>query len=256
MLHGGGQGADDFAMGTGMNELADRHQCFVLYPQQSSDANRSMCWNWFDESHRSRAAISSGPTFTYDSHRQVLPVKDVFHGLPKVSWLLNLGFSANLHSNGKSSLYSGQGAIMKKPHAQPNDSSMMVDSTQAQAQSTACELQCEIVRELRQVRGDPRTGRRPYVCVDGAVYSSAMLALRTSLIGCEILIDINPTDMRTLRASLPSGESLGLLVCGSWAKEPHSRATRKAANLLSRQRATCMTFQTTARSEAKFGSTE
>ena len=127
---------------------------------------------------------------------------------------------------------------MKKPHAQPNDSSMMVDSTQAQAQSTASKPEHAIVCERRQVRGDPLTGRRPYVCVDRAVYSSNMLALRTSLIGCEILIDIDPTDMRTLRASLPSGESLGLLtMCGSWAKEPHSRATRKAANSLSRQRA-------------------
>ena len=54
MLHGGGQDADDFALGTGMNELAEQHQCFVLYPQQSSGANWSMCWNWFDETHHHR----------------------------------------------------------------------------------------------------------------------------------------------------------------------------------------------------------
>lgn len=54
MLHGGGQDADDFALCTGMNELAEQHQCFVLYPQQSSSANWSMCWNWFDESHHHR----------------------------------------------------------------------------------------------------------------------------------------------------------------------------------------------------------
>jgi poly(hydroxyalkanoate) depolymerase family esterase len=54
MLHGGGQDADDFALGTGMNELADQHGCFVLYPEQSSHANWSMCWNWFEKGHHHR----------------------------------------------------------------------------------------------------------------------------------------------------------------------------------------------------------
>jgi poly(hydroxyalkanoate) depolymerase family esterase len=54
MLHGGGQDADEFALGTGMNELAGQHQCVVMYPQQSSGANWSMCWNWFDETHHHR----------------------------------------------------------------------------------------------------------------------------------------------------------------------------------------------------------
>jgi poly(hydroxyalkanoate) depolymerase family esterase len=54
MLHGGGQDADDFALGTGMNELAEQHKCFVVYPSQSISANWSMCWNWFEESHHQR----------------------------------------------------------------------------------------------------------------------------------------------------------------------------------------------------------
>lgn len=54
MLHGGGQDPDDFALGTGMNELAEEYGCLVAYPEQSSDANWSRCWNWFDVAHHHR----------------------------------------------------------------------------------------------------------------------------------------------------------------------------------------------------------
>lgn len=54
MLHGGGQDANDFALGTGMNELAEEYGCIVAYPEQSSDANWSRCWNWFDDAHHHR----------------------------------------------------------------------------------------------------------------------------------------------------------------------------------------------------------
>ncbi len=47
MLHGCNQTPDDFAAGTQMNALGEEQSCFVLYPAQSSTANRSRCWNWF-----------------------------------------------------------------------------------------------------------------------------------------------------------------------------------------------------------------
>jgi poly(hydroxyalkanoate) depolymerase family esterase len=47
MLHGCTQDPDDFAVGTRMNSLAERHRCFVLYPAQTPTANGSNCWNWF-----------------------------------------------------------------------------------------------------------------------------------------------------------------------------------------------------------------
>jgi poly(hydroxyalkanoate) depolymerase family esterase len=48
MLHGCTQDPDDFAMGTGMNLLADEQGFLVAYPRQPATANRSACWNWFD----------------------------------------------------------------------------------------------------------------------------------------------------------------------------------------------------------------
>ncbi len=54
MLHGCGQDAADFALGTGMNELAEQAQCLVLYPEQSTQVSWNRCWNWYDQAHHER----------------------------------------------------------------------------------------------------------------------------------------------------------------------------------------------------------
>lgn len=47
MLHGCTQTAEDFAIGTGMNAVAEVEGCLVAYPTQPSGANMQKCWNWF-----------------------------------------------------------------------------------------------------------------------------------------------------------------------------------------------------------------
>lgn len=56
MLHGCKQHPDDFAAGTRMNALADELGFVVVYPAQSSQANISGCWNWFQPQHQRRDA--------------------------------------------------------------------------------------------------------------------------------------------------------------------------------------------------------
>lgn len=54
MLHGCTQNPVDFAGGTGMNAVAEEHNCFVVYPAQTKSANGSNCWNWFQPGDQQR----------------------------------------------------------------------------------------------------------------------------------------------------------------------------------------------------------
>ena len=56
MLHGCTQDAEDFAAGTGMNEVAQTRGLLVAYPEQPRHANMSSCWNWFDPTHQERGS--------------------------------------------------------------------------------------------------------------------------------------------------------------------------------------------------------
>jgi poly(hydroxyalkanoate) depolymerase family esterase len=70
MLHGCTQNAGDFAAGTDMNRLARAHGFFVLYPQQSGQANPQRCWNWFKHTHQARGR--GEPQLLADMTRDVM----------------------------------------------------------------------------------------------------------------------------------------------------------------------------------------
>jgi len=56
VLHGCNQSAQDVALGTGVNALADRAGFVALYPQQSTQDNPRRCWNWFDRDNQIRGS--------------------------------------------------------------------------------------------------------------------------------------------------------------------------------------------------------
>lgn len=60
MLHGCGQDARDFAVGTRMNRIAARAGFLVLYAEQDRMAHAQGCWNWFaTRSGRAQAEAST-----------------------------------------------------------------------------------------------------------------------------------------------------------------------------------------------------
>ena len=56
MLHGCTQDADDFAVGTQMNLVAEQDNLLVIYADQTRAANHMGCWNWFRPEDQGRGA--------------------------------------------------------------------------------------------------------------------------------------------------------------------------------------------------------
>lgn len=81
----------------------------------------------------------------------------------------------------------------------------------------------------KTVRGDLKTGRRPYVDCEGARYRNDLLSRSPELIKTKLTLVMDPEDARLVTAYLPNGAELGVLVANSfWGIRPHTLEIRKA----------------------------
>jgi len=56
MIHGCLQDANDFMRGTQMNQIAERENFIVIYPEQNPIYNDMRCWNFFDTANQRRGS--------------------------------------------------------------------------------------------------------------------------------------------------------------------------------------------------------
>ena len=70
VLHGCRQDAKVIAIGTRLNEHADKRGWPVIYPEQKKSANKYNCWNWFDSANMRGHGESALIIAMHDAMRQ------------------------------------------------------------------------------------------------------------------------------------------------------------------------------------------
>lgn len=153
MLHGCTQSPDDFAAGTQMNSYAEGTPCLVLYPEQSSSANSSRCWNWFSAIDQQRG--QGEPSIIADMTREIIAAYDVDPARVYVAGLSAGGAMAAIMGSTYPELYAAVGIHSGLPYAAATD---LPSALQAMRSG---------MNEAKSARTQPQPDTRPIIVFHG-----------------------------------------------------------------------------------------
>ena len=85
------------------------------------------------------------------------------------------------------------------------------------------------IQLLRVVRGNRQNGTGAHINFEGVRYRSDVLSRSPDLIGQPLTVVVDPEDIRSVFAFLPSGAEFGVLTAqGKWGRTPHTLEMRQA----------------------------